>query len=136
MDEHYFKTRFTPRRAKSAWSQINCERVARLIADGRMTARGMAQVGLARRDGRWDAAYASQSRITVDADLAAALDASPTALALFAALDSANRYAVLYRVHQAKMPAKRAAKIVELVAMLARGETIHPRRRRPQTPPP
>lgn len=130
IDAHYFKTRFTPRRPRSAWSQLNCRRVEQLIAAGRMAPRGLAQVELARSDGRWEAAYAPQGRATPDADLIAALEASPSALAFFEALDSANRYAVLYRLHQAKTPERRAAKLADLVGMLARGESFHPRRQR------
>jgi uncharacterized protein YdeI (YjbR/CyaY-like superfamily) len=130
VDDHYFKTRFTPRKSRSAWSQVNRDRVERLIDAGRMTPRGQLQVDQAKADGRWAAAYAPQGQAIADADLQAALDAEPTARALFEALDSANRYAVLYRVHQAKTPERRAAKIAELVGMLARGETLHPRRAR------
>lgn len=128
VDEHYFKTRFTPRRPGSAWSQINCERVERLLAAGRMSPKGQAQIDRAKADGRWAAAYAPQSQAAPDDDLKAALDAEPRARAAFDALDSANRYSVLYRVHQAKTPEKRAAKIAEMVAKLARGEAFHPRR--------
>lgn len=128
VDGQYFKVRFTPRKPRSAWSQINRERVERLAAMGRMTPRGWAEVERAKADGRWDAAYAPQSRATADPDLLAALDAQPAARALFDSLDSANRYAVLYRIQQAKSPEKRAAKIDELVSKLARGETFHPRR--------
>jgi uncharacterized protein YdeI (YjbR/CyaY-like superfamily) len=128
VDESYFKTRFTPRRPKSAWSQMNCERVERLLLAGRMRPRGQAQIDSARGDGRWATAYAPQSQAVADDDLTAALKAEPSAQVFFDALDSANRYAVLYRVHQAKTPEKRAAKIAELVAKLARGETFHPRR--------
>ncbi|MGH7074434.1 MAG: YdeI/OmpD-associated family protein [Stellaceae bacterium] len=128
--ESYFKTRFTPRKPNSAWSQINCERVERLLMAGRMKPKGQAQIDRAKVDGRWAAAYAPQSQAAPDDDLKAALDAEPSARTLFDALDSANRYSVLYRVHQAKTPEKRAAKIAEMVAKLARGETFHPRRRR------
>lgn len=89
---------------------------------------GRAQVDRAKADGRWAAAYAGRSEAEPDADLIAELNAGPAARELFDALDSANRYAVLYRVHQAKTPEKRAAKIAELVSMLSRGDTIHPRR--------
>lgn len=130
VDDHYFKTRFTPRRPRSAWSRNNRDRVERLLSAGRMTPAGLAQVDLAKADGRWAAAYAPQSQAAPDDDLEAALDAEPSARALFDALDSANRYSVLYRVHQAKTPERRAAKIAELVAKLARGETFHPRRAR------
>ena len=128
IDAHYFKTRFSPRRPKSAWSQINRQRVEDLEQAGRMHPRGREQVDQAKADGRWAAAYAGQGKAAPDADLLAALDAEPAARALFEALDSANRYAILYRVQQAKTPQKRAAKIAELVSMLSRGDTIHPRR--------
>lgn len=128
VDDHYFKTRFTPRRPGSAWSQANRERVEALEAAGRMRPPGQAQVAQARADGRWAQAYAGQRTAQPDADLTAALDAAPAARRHFDALDAANRYAVLYRVHQAKTPDKRAAKIAQLIEMLARGETIHPRR--------
>jgi uncharacterized protein YdeI (YjbR/CyaY-like superfamily) len=133
LDAHFFKTRFTPRRPRSAWSQINRERVERLEEAGRMHPRGRAQVDQAKADGRWAAAYARQSEAVADADLDAALDAEPAARELFDVLDSANRFAILYRVQQAKTPERRAAKITEMVAMLSRGDTIHPRKaRRPR----
>jgi uncharacterized protein YdeI (YjbR/CyaY-like superfamily) len=128
IDAHYYKTRFSPRRPKSAWSQINRQRVERLEQAGLMHPRGRAQVDQAKADGRWVAAYAGQSKAAPDADLKAALDAEPAARELFEALDSANRYAILYRVQQARTPEKRAAKIAEMVSMLSRGDTIHPRR--------
>lgn len=130
VDAHFFKTRFTPRRPRSAWSQINRRRVERLEAAGRMHPRGRAQVDQAKADGRWAAAYAGQREAAADADLDAALDAEPAARERFDALDSANRFAILYRVQQAKTPEKRAAKIAEMVAMLSRGDTLHPRRAR------
>lgn len=130
VDDHYFKVRFTPRKARSAWSQVNRERVERLIGDGRMKPEGLAEVTRAKADGRWDAAYAPQARATPDADLLAALDAQPEARRFFDSLDAANRYAVLYRVQQAKGPDKRAAKIAEMVARLASGKAFHPTRKR------
>lgn len=129
IDDFYFKTRFTPRRAASPWSQANRERAERLIAEGRMTPAGQAEVDRAKADGRWDRAYARQSQAEPAADLDAALDAHPYARALFDGLDAANRFAVIYRVQQARTPEKRASKIAELVEMLARGETLHPRRK-------
>ena len=127
VDDAFFKTRFTPRRRKSAWSQVNRARVERLLAAGRMRPSGLARVEEAKADGRWAGAYAPQSRAAVEPDFAAALKATPAAEAFFAGLDSANRYAVLYRIHQARTPDKRVAKIAELVAKLARGEAFHPR---------
>lgn len=130
VNEHYYKVRFTPRKDRSAWSEVNRERVERLLADGRMKPEGLAQVARAKADGRWDAAYAPQSRAAPDPDLLTALDAQPNARRFFDSLDAANRYAVLYRVHQAKGPEKRAAKIAEVVARLASGEAFHPIRKR------
>jgi uncharacterized protein YdeI (YjbR/CyaY-like superfamily) len=129
VDDLYFKTRFTPRRPASPWSQANRERAERLIADGRMKPEGQAEVERAKADGRWDRAYARQSEAEPAPDLEAALDALPSARGLFDRLDAANRFAVIYRVQQARTPEKRASKIAELVDMLARGETIHPRRK-------
>jgi uncharacterized protein YdeI (YjbR/CyaY-like superfamily) len=130
VDEHFFKTRFTPRRPGSAWSQVNRERVEGLLVAGRIRPRGQAQIDQAKTDGRWAAAYAPQSQAAPDDELRAALDAEPAARAFFDTLDSANRYAVLYRAHHARTPERRTLKIAELVAMLARGETCHPRRAR------
>ena len=131
VDEPDYKTRFTPRKPKSAWSQMNCERAERLIASGRMTPQGLAHVEAAKADGRWERAYAPQCAAVPHEDLKAALDADPSVRQIFEELDSANRYAVIYRVHQAKTAGKRAAKIAELTAMLRRGQTLHPRRGKP-----
>jgi uncharacterized protein YdeI (YjbR/CyaY-like superfamily) len=130
VDEFFFKTRFTPRRPKSAWSKINRERAERLIKSGQMTMRGQSEIDRAKTDGRWQAAYTSQSKAVPHADLQAALDRDAFAREAFEALDSANRYAILYRVQRAKTGEKRTAKIAELLAMLRRGETLHPRRAR------
>lgn len=130
VDELYYKVRFTPRKEYSAWSQVNRERIERLTAEGRMKPGGLAEVTRAKADGRWDAAYAPQGRATPDPDFLTALDAQPAARRFFDSLDAANRYAVLYRVHQAKGPEKRAAKIAEMAARLASGEAFHPMRRR------
>lgn len=127
-DDNYWLIRFTPRRPKSKWSAINCKRAEALIEAGRMRSSGLAEIERAKADGRWEVAYRSQSTITVPADLQQALDANEGAKRLFVALDSANRYAILYRVHTAMKPETRARIIEKLVAMLRRGETIHPRR--------
>jgi uncharacterized protein YdeI (YjbR/CyaY-like superfamily) len=129
-DESFWLVRFTPRKARSKWSAINRARALQLAAEGRMTSRGQSQIDAAVQDGRWEAAYASQSQATVPDDLAAALAAEPSAKAMFETLDPANRYAVLYRVHNAGKPDTRAKRIATLIAMLARGETIHPPRRK------
>jgi len=124
-DESWWLQKFTPRGARSIWSKINREKALALIANGRMQPAGLAEIERAERDGRWEAAYDSQSKAEVPADLAAALAASPAAQAFFATLDSANRYAVLFRVHGAKRPETRARRIAQFVEMLARGEKIH-----------
>lgn len=127
-DDQHWLQRFTPRRARSRWSQINRDRADRLIRAGAMTPAGQAEVDRAKADGRWDAAYAGQASATVPVDLRTALDANPAAAAAFDALDRANRYAVIYRIRDARRPDTRARRIEDFVAMLARGETIHPRR--------
>jgi uncharacterized protein YdeI (YjbR/CyaY-like superfamily) len=125
-DERYFLTRFTPRGRKSKWSQINRAKAIELLRQGRMTPAGVAQVEQARQDGRWDAAYEAQSRATVPDDLQRALDASPAAKAFFATLKGANRYAILYRLQDAKRPETRARRLAQFIAMLEAGETLHP----------
>ncbi len=128
LDDAFFLQRFTPRGPRSIWSERNREHVARLAAAGRMRPAGLAEVERAKADGRWDAAYAGQASAQVPDDLRAALDAEPAAAALFAELDATNRYAILFRIGNVKRAETRARKIAEYVAMLARGETLHPRR--------
>jgi uncharacterized protein YdeI (YjbR/CyaY-like superfamily) len=125
-DETTFRRRFTPRRRVSTWSKRNVQIVERLTAEGRMHKAGLAAVEQAKKDGRWEAAYEGQATIEVPTDLALALAAQPAAQAHFEVLNGANRYAVLYRVKTAKTDETRARRIAQLVAMLARGETIHP----------
>jgi uncharacterized protein YdeI (YjbR/CyaY-like superfamily) len=129
-DEHTFKQRFTPRRPRSAWSARNVAHIQRLAENGLMHPAGVAAVERAKADGRWDQAYAGQASIDMPADLASALDASPQAHANFELLTSQNRYAILYRVTTAKRADTRARRIEQYVDMLARGDTIHPQRRR------
>ena len=131
-DGESFLQRYTPRRARSVWSQINRDHVARLTAAGRMTPHGQRQVDAARADGRWEAAYAPIRRAnqaTLPADLRAAIDANPRARKTFATLGRLNLFALAFRTNNMKTPAGRARKIEALVAMLARGETIVPERR-------
>jgi uncharacterized protein YdeI (YjbR/CyaY-like superfamily) len=125
-DEATFRRRFTPRRPGSSWSQRNVAIVDRLADAGLLQAGGRRVVERARADGTWDAAYAGQASIDVPPDLAAAMTAEPAAAAMFDRLSAANRYAVLYRVTTAKRAATRKRRIEQLVAMLARGETVHP----------
>jgi uncharacterized protein YdeI (YjbR/CyaY-like superfamily) len=146
-DERSFLQRFTPRRAQSIWSQINREHVARLCAAGRMQAAGMAQVEAAQADGRWERAYAPTRSKSLPAELLAAIEAEPRALETLASLDNRNRFALAFRIGNLKTAAARERKIAEFVAMLARGETLHPnaaprakgttapRAKKPATPP-
>jgi uncharacterized protein YdeI (YjbR/CyaY-like superfamily) len=129
-DERTYFQRFTPRRARSRWSQRNTTLAERLISEGRMQASGIAEVERAKADGRWEAAYAGPATARVPDDLAAALAAEPKAKTMFRRLTSQNRYAILYRIEAVKRPETRARKIAEFVAMLARGETVHPQTRR------
>jgi uncharacterized protein YdeI (YjbR/CyaY-like superfamily) len=122
-DEHWL-VRFTPRKARSRWSQVNTARASQLIAEGRMREPGLAQVEAAKADGRWAAAYAPASSAEVPLDLQRALDANPEAAQFFATLTGANRYAILYRIGAVKRPETRARKVAEFVAMLERGETL------------
>ena len=125
LDEDFYLQRITPRRARSVWSQKNVDAVEALTLAGRMRPGGLAAVDGARADGRWERAYAGSATITVPDDLAAALAAQPAALKEFEALDGANRYAVLWRVHTAASDATRARRIAALVQMLAEGRRIH-----------
>ena len=125
LDDRYFLQRFTPRRARSRWSQINRDKVAALTKAGRMRPAGLAEVERAKADGRWDAAYAGVRTMEVPDDLQRELDARPDAAAFFATLNSQNRYSILYRLHDAKRPETRARRLAKFVAMLEAGETIY-----------
>lgn len=132
-DEQSFLQRFTPRKAKSTWSQINRDHVARLVAEGRMTPHGQRHVDLAKQDGRWDAAYAPMRSATVEGlpdDLREAIEANARAKKMVASLGRGNLFALAFRTNKMRTAAGRAKKVAELVAMLARGETILP-----ETPP-
>jgi uncharacterized protein YdeI (YjbR/CyaY-like superfamily) len=126
LDEQFYLQRFTPRGPRSKWSRVNRDKATELIAQGRMTPAGLAQVEQARQNGRWDAAYEPQSRAAVPDDLQQALDRHPAAQAFFATLDSRNRYAILYRLQDAKTPATRARRIEQFVAMLDEGRKLYP----------
>jgi uncharacterized protein YdeI (YjbR/CyaY-like superfamily) len=125
LDDRFYLQRITPRRARSVWSQKNVEAVEALTAAGRMRPAGLAAVEAARADGGWERAYAGSATITVPDDLAAALAAEPAAQREFEALDGANRYAVLWRVHTAPSDKARTNRIAALVQMLAEGRRIH-----------
>ena len=125
-DDQYWLQRYSPRRPKSIWSKINVENTLALIAQGRMRPARLRQVELAQADGRWAAAYEPPSRISVPDDLQAQLDAKPEALDFFNALNATNRYAILFRIHHAKRPETRAARIKKFVEMLLKHEKIYP----------
>ncbi len=131
-DASYFLQRFTPRRSKSKWSKINCAKAAALIASKKMQPAGLREVEAAKKDGRWDAAYAGQKSSTVPDDFKRALAKNKKAAAFFETISSANRYAIIYRLHHTKKPELRAAKIEKFITMLAAGETIHPQKKRPE----
>ena len=122
-DDHYLQ-RFTPRRARSKWSKRNRKMAERLIAEGRMSPAGLAEVERAQRDGRWEEAYDSPSTATVPADFQAALDAEPAAAEFFSGLGSTKRYPFLYRIQDAKRPETRAKRIAEYVELLRAGRTL------------
>ena len=124
-DDKSFLQRYTPRRAKSVWSQVNIENVARLVEDGRMTEHGLAQVAAAQADGRWARAYGRAADMPIPDDLQAAIDAVPEAKAALATLSAQNKFALAFRLHAIKTDAVRAKRVKAFAEMLARGETIH-----------
>ena len=124
-DEHWLQ-RFTPRSSRSRWSRINRDKAEQLIADGRMRPSGMAEVKRARADGRWQAAYEGQRSATVPDDLQRELDADPDAKAAFAKLDARNRYAIIWRLNDAKRPDTRARRLAKYMTMLRDGQRLHP----------
>jgi uncharacterized protein YdeI (YjbR/CyaY-like superfamily) len=125
-DEQYWLQKFTPRRAKSIWSKVNCGKVEALIAEGKMQPAGLRQIELAKADGRWEQAYASQSSIEIPVDFQSELDKNPQAQQFFSTLNSSNRYSFLFRIHTAKNPETRSARIQKFIEMLSRHEKFHP----------
>jgi uncharacterized protein YdeI (YjbR/CyaY-like superfamily) len=125
-DDAWWLQKFTPRGPKSIWSNINKQKAQALIDSGQMQPAGLAAIERAKQDGRWDAAYDSQSRIEVPSDLQAELDRNPTAKAFFATLNSTNRYAILFRIQTAKKPETRAKRIQQFIGMLERHELLFP----------
>ncbi|MER9655049.1 YdeI/OmpD-associated family protein [Mesorhizobium sp. M0152] len=126
LDDRSFLQRYTPRGRKSIWSQINIDNVARLIEEGRMTEHGLKQVEAAKADGRWERAYGSGKVMKIPDDLQAAIDTEPAAKEMLGKLSAQNRFALAFRTHNMKTEAGRRKKIETFVAMLKRGETIHP----------
>ena len=128
-DDVSFVQRYTRRRGKSVWSQVNRDNVARLVKEGRMTEHGLSHVETAKADGRWDAAYATT--MNAPDELIAAIEADPLALDTYRTLTAQNRFALTFRVNALKTPAGREKRIKAFVEMLARGETIYPQKARP-----
>lgn len=124
-DDQHWLQRFTPRKPNSKWSKVNRDKVVALIEQGRMRPAGLAEVERAKADGRWQAAYDGSRTASVPEDLAAALAANPAAAEFFATLDRQNRFAILYRIQDAKKPETRARRIDQYVAMLAEGKKLH-----------
>jgi uncharacterized protein YdeI (YjbR/CyaY-like superfamily) len=129
LDDQSYLQRYTPRRPKSIWSQINVANVARLIEAGRMTPHGLKQVEAAQADGRWERAYGSGKGMPIPDDLQAAIDAVPKARKMLSTLSAQNRFALAFRVHNMKTEAGRKKKIESFVDMLKRGETPHPQKK-------
>lgn len=127
-DADWWLVRFTPRKPNSKWSEKNRDRALALVKEGHVTASGLREIERAKADGRWDAAYAPQSTVTIPDDLDVALAQNKKAKSFFATLDSTNRYAILHRVQTAKKAETRARRVETFVAMLSRGETIYPRK--------
>jgi uncharacterized protein YdeI (YjbR/CyaY-like superfamily) len=125
-DDQYWLQKFTPRTAKSIWSKVNCSKAEALIAEGKMQSAGLRQVEMAKSDGRWERAYESQSKITIPDDFQRELDKNPKAKDFFSTLDSANRYAFLFRIQAAKKPETRSAKIQKFIEMLNQQQKLHP----------
>ncbi|MHB8600777.1 MAG: YdeI/OmpD-associated family protein [Ktedonobacteraceae bacterium] len=125
-DDQYWLQKFTPRGPKSIWSKVNCDKATALIAQGRMHPAGLQHIERAKADGRWDASYDPQSTITVPPDLQRELDNNQAAKDFFGTLNSANRYAILFRIQTARKPETRAARVQKFIEMLANNQKIHP----------
>lgn len=125
-DDQYWLQKFTPRGSKSIWSKINTEKAEKLIASGEMNPAGLRAIEAAKQDGRWDAAYSSQKNMTIPEDFQAALDQNKTAKDFFQALNSVNRYAILFRIETARKAETRAKRIQQFVEMLEKHEKVYP----------
>lgn len=126
MDDKFFIQKFTPRRAKSVWSKVNTEKVEQLIKQGRMQPAGVKQIEVAKADGRWDAAYASQKNMEIPEDFQAELDNNSEAKAFFDTLNKTNRFAIYFRITTAKKPETRRARIEKFIEILTKHEKIYP----------
>jgi uncharacterized protein YdeI (YjbR/CyaY-like superfamily) len=120
-DDDHFVQRYSPRRPKSSWSQVNVDKVEALIAAGRMRDAGFAAIEAAKADGRWDAAYVSQRNATIPDDLAAALAVDPRARDRFDQLDRTGQYLLFLRLMKATSPADRSVQLERMVRALTDG---------------
>ena len=125
-DDSWWLQKFTPRGSRSIWSRINREKAEALIAQGTMQQAGLSAIERARQNGQWKGAYDSPGRSSVPADLQAALNANTKAKAFFSTLDSANRYAILWRIQTAKKSETREKRIRQFVVMLEKHQKLHP----------
>jgi uncharacterized protein YdeI (YjbR/CyaY-like superfamily) len=125
LDERFYLQKFTPRRPRSKWSKVNRDKVTNLMKQGRLRPAGLAQVELAKADGRWDAAHTAPSEAVVPEDLRRALEENPNAAEFFATLNKSNRYAIIYQLEDAKKPETRTRRLEKFVAMLNRGEKLY-----------
>jgi uncharacterized protein YdeI (YjbR/CyaY-like superfamily) len=125
-NDQYWLQRFTPRSPRSRWSKVNREKAEQLVTAGRMRPAGTTEIDRARLDGRWDAAYDGQRTAKAPEDLQRALDRDPEAAAAFAALDSRNRYSIIFRINDAKRPETRAKRVAKYIDMLRQGGRLHP----------
>jgi len=125
-DARSWLQRFTPRKPGGRWSKINRQKAERLIDEGRMKPAGMKLIEEARASGAWDTAYDSQRAAAVPDDLVRGLNAKPAAREFFESLDSANRYAILYRIHEARSAETRARRIEKFIGMLQARKKVHP----------
>jgi uncharacterized protein YdeI (YjbR/CyaY-like superfamily) len=125
-DDKYYLQKFSPRRARSIWSKINVDKVEKLIAEGKMQPAGLAQIEAAKADGRWEAAYHSPANAVMSEDFSKALNKNKKAKEFYETLSKGNKYAILWRLQQAKRPETRARNIEKFIAMLAAGQKFHP----------
>lgn len=124
-DESSFLQKYTPRRAKSIWSKVNVAHIERLTKAGRMKASGVAAVEAGKADGRWDNAYESAKNLTLPEDFLEILEKEPEAKAFLKTLTKQNKFAIAFRLHQAKKPETRQKRMETFVAMLKEGQKFY-----------
>ncbi len=124
-DDTSYLQKFTPRRSKSIWSQINTEHIQRLIKEGRMKPAGMKVVEEAKKDGRWSDAYSSPSKTTVPPDFLALVNKNKEAKSFFETLNKTNLYAIAWRLQSAKKPETREKRMKDIIVMLTEKKKFH-----------